>query len=220
MLTNERKEKISAFLDDDMHRDELMSFSLSGEDQDAEVARRYLMMGDALRGEVSDSSFVDVSAAVREALSEEETYSVSRNVDSPVSPANQNRGLFGLSSWFRPAAGMAVAASVAAVMVFTLSEQPVSDSPLAGSQLAGSQLASPQTKDNTGLVNEQSIQLAVDNKTQNDAVQQDIAVIKQPSHGIQRVNPYLVNHPLEYATQDTLQGRLPLVRAVSYESDK
>ena len=54
-----------------MHRDELMSFSLSAESDDASVAQRYQMMGDALRGEMSDSSFVDVSAAVREALADE-----------------------------------------------------------------------------------------------------------------------------------------------------
>ena len=65
---NKRKEKISAFLDNDMHRDELMSFSLSAESDDVKIAQRYQMMGDALRGEMSESSFIDVSHAVREVL--------------------------------------------------------------------------------------------------------------------------------------------------------
>jgi len=68
---SKRKEKISAFLDNDMHRDELMSFSLSAEADDAKVAQRYQMVGDALRGEMSESSFVDISQAVREALADE-----------------------------------------------------------------------------------------------------------------------------------------------------
>jgi hypothetical protein len=32
------------------------------------------------------------------------------------------------------------------------------------------------------------------------------------------LDPRLVNRHLEFATQDTLQGRLPYVRAVSYQS--
>ena len=68
MSTNKRKEKISAFLDNEMHRDELMSFSLSSEPEDAEVVRRYQVIGSAMRGEMSEACFVDVSKAVHEAL--------------------------------------------------------------------------------------------------------------------------------------------------------
>ncbi|MBE9564265.1 MAG: hypothetical protein IMF17_03390, partial [Proteobacteria bacterium] len=57
MVSGKRKEKISAFLDNDMHRDELMSFSLSAEPDDAQIAQRYQMVGDTLRGEMSESSF-------------------------------------------------------------------------------------------------------------------------------------------------------------------
>ena len=108
-LTTKRKEKISAFLDDDMHRDELMSFSLSADPEDAKIAQRYQLMGEVLRGEISDSSFIDVSHAVREALADEslavESYS------APVTTSADNKaGLFDLSAWFKPVAGMAVAA--------------------------------------------------------------------------------------------------------------
>ena len=53
-MTNKGKEKISAFLDGDMHQDELMSFSLSSETEDAKLAQRYQMIGDVMRGELSD----------------------------------------------------------------------------------------------------------------------------------------------------------------------
>jgi len=139
MLTDKRKEKISAFLDNDMHRDELMSFSLSAEPADAEMARRYQMVGDTLRGEMSDACFVDVSHAVREALVGEESYatntiqqSATNNTEADNKTADNtdgSRGLFDLSAWFRPivrpVAGMAVAASVAVVMVVTVSQQDV-----------------------------------------------------------------------------------------------
>lgn len=210
MLTNERKEKISAFLDDDMHRDELMSFSLSGEAEDAEVAQRYQMMGDALRGEMSDSSFIDVSAAVREAVSTEETYSItqsSRASDDARRHDERSSGLFSsLSSWLRPVSGMAVAASVAMVMVFTFSEDTAT---------------TPGLADNSQQSGERSaIQLAVDNKASKDQVEKDVAAAGQTQEDVPQLNPYLVNQHLEYATQDTMQGRLPLVRAVSYEADK
>ena len=186
-LTTKRKEKISAFLDDDMHRDELMSFSLSADPDDTKVAQRYQIMGDVLRGEMSDSSFIDVSHAVREALADEslavESYS------APVTASSDNKaGLFDLSAWFKPVAGMAVAASVAVVMVVTLSvQQTEKNSPIA-------KVIEPQP----------AVQVAVDDK----------AIDKKATE----LDPRLVNQHLEFATQDTLQGRLPYVRAVSYES--
>lgn len=187
-LTTKRKEKISAFLDDDMHRDELMSFSLSADPEDAKIAQRYQIMGEALRGEISNSSFIDVSHAVREALADEslavESYSAS------VTTSTDNKaGLFDLSAWFKPVAGMAVAASVAVVMVVTLSAQQT------GTNTPIAKVIEPQP----------AVQVATDDKT----------IDKKATE----LDPHLVNQHLEFATQDTLQGRLPYVRAVSYETE-
>lgn len=192
---SKRKEKISAFLDNDMHRDELMSFSLSAEADDAKVAQRYLMVGDTLRGEMSQSSFVDVSQAVREALADENiadqmTESVSAQ---PAQPATEKSSFFDLSAWFKPVAGMAVAASVAVVMVVTVT----------GQDSAG--IAPVATNTDTQLQAQPAVQVAVEDKTI-DAKDTDL-------------NSYINQH-LEFATQDTLQGRLPYVRAVSFESKK
>ena len=187
MSTSKRKEKISAFLDNEIHRDELMSFSLSSESEDAEVVQRYQMMGDSLRGEMSESSFVDVSQAVREALVNE-NIAVDNPVESASTSSNRKPGSFDLSAWFRPVAGMAVAASVALVMVVTLSGQE-------------SSTHAPIAKN---IETQPAVQLAVDNKS----------VDKKGSD----LNPRMVNQHLEFATQDTLQGRLPYVRAVSYQS--
>lgn len=209
MLTNKRKEKISAFLDNDMHRDELMSFSLSAETDDAGVVQRYQILGDALRGEMSDSSFVDVSHAVREALANENIADGVPVVKSEHSPGKQGTtpAIFDISAWLRPIAGMAVAASVAVVMVVTLSGQeggaptPVATSVelqpvvrVASDDQAGSQ---PGNQPGSGNVN---------NLT--------------PSINRNLANHHLVNQHLEFATQDALQGRLPYVRAVSYEAEK
>lgn len=209
-MTSKRKEKISAFLDDDMHRDELMSFSLSAESEDAKVAQRYQMLGDALRGEISDSSFIDVSSAVREALAGEnlaaehpaDQISVAdakaSTAASPVS-ASPVSGRFDLSGWLRPLAGMAVAASVAVVMVVTISEQGDSGiAPVASTVEQQPAAAMPV------------VRVASDAAIKNKASDQTADQYRQ-------VNQDLVNQHLEFATQDALQGRLPYVRAVSFE---
>jgi len=216
MSTNKRNEKISAFLDEDLHRDELMSFSLSAEPDDVKVAQRYQMVGDALRGELSESSFVDVSTAVREALADEELVFDDQSAQQAQASttSKQPSSWFDLSSWFRPAAGMAVAASVAVVMVFTLSEQestgiaPMASNPVIATPVAVTPTAvapdaavNPQQANN---IQPQAVQLVADDNTQ----------LARPA-----VNQHLVNQHLEHATQDTMQGRLPYVRAVSFESE-
>ncbi len=188
-LTNKRKEKISAFLDDDIHSDELMSFSLSADPDDAKVAQRYQIMGDVLRGEMSDASFIDVSQAVREALADEQLAIDSRS--KPVTSSTDSKaGRFDLSAWFKPVAGMAVAASVAVVMVVTLSGQENgTHAPIA-----------------KNIDQQPAVQLAADDNQEMDKKATEL-------------DPRLVNQHLEFATQDTLQGRLPYVRAVSYEAE-
>ncbi|MBE9564246.1 MAG: sigma-E factor negative regulatory protein [Proteobacteria bacterium] len=201
MVTDKRKEKISAFLDNDMHRDELMSFSLSSESDDAKIAQRYQMVGDALRGEMSDSSFIDVSSAVRDAVAEipmaemsieastekSSQQSTPQSSQQPVKPDSVDRPFWNLSAWFKPVAGMAMAVTVAVVMVVTVTEQ-----------------------DGAGIA-----PVAKNIDSQPAAVQ--LAVDTAPSDSGAPVNQHLVTQHLEFATQDTLQGRLPYVRAVSFE---
>ena len=219
---SKRKEKISAFLDGDMHRDELMSFSLSAEADDAKVAQRYQMVGDTMRGEMSNASFVDVSQAIREAIAGEETYSespitaqISAQASASQASANQaseneKTGFFDFSSWFKPVAGMAVAATVAVVMVTTLSQQN-GDLSSAGTPVAVN--ATPVTQPGAQAVTTIAVSNEISSEISNGkAANQSIADTSQSN----KVNPYINQH-LEYATQDALQGRLPYVRAVSYD---
>jgi len=209
MVMSKRKEKISAFLDNDMHRDELMSFSLSAETEDAKTVQHYQMIGDALRGEMSDASFVDVSLAVREALAGEniadsnhvnqrmnqQTTASANKADHVVSPT------WDLSAWFRPVAGMAFAVLVAVVMVMTVSEQDT-----------GTATPVAANTDKQPVI--QSTTVAAD-----DAVKNSKTLNANNVETNQKADPYINQH-LEYATQDALQGRLPYVRAVSFETEK
>jgi len=189
MMTNKGKEKISAFLDGDMHQDELMSFSLSSEPEDAKLVQRYQIIGDVMRGELSESSFVDVSRAVREALADE-TLIVEDNMQPEAASPSEEvvSGGWNLAAWFKPATGIAVAASVAVVMVTTLSSQESGGpSPVA----SNTELQPVVTTADVKSTNKKAKELTPD-----------------------------VNQHLEYATQDTLQGRLPFISAVGYEAEK
>ncbi len=206
MVMNKRKEKISAFLDNDMHRDELMSFSLSAESNDVKTTQHYQMIGDALRGELSDSSFIDVSHAVRETLANEnigDKVTVAK-AESLSGPLSGKRELFNVSAWLRPVAGMAVAASVAVVMVVTLSGQENGTLAPVAVNVESQPEAQPV------------LRIAVDNKSITDKTIANKAITNKSTDIDQR----LVNQHLEFATQDALQGRLPYARAVSFESKK
>lgn len=198
---NKRKEKISAFLDNDMHRDELMSFSLSAESDDAKIAQRYQMLGDALRGEISNSSFVDVSQAVREALLDDNVFDEISTIKTATT--SDKSSIF--SAWLRPVAGMAVAVTVAVVMVVTLSGQETAlQSPVAVN-LETLPVAGEATRIASGAT--------VDDKT----TMQKTVASKMAGNNVINIDQNLINKHLEFATQDTLQGRLPYVRAVSFE---
>lgn len=206
---SKRKEKISAFLDNDMHRDELMSFSLAGEVADAKVVQRYQIIGETMRGELSESSFVDVSHAVRTALSRENIGDATlahKTAATPKQTISKHSSVWSLSGWLRPVAGMAVAASVAIVMVVSVTGQDQTGTVPVAVNLPANMPAN--------IDRQPALQLALENKATNGgAVSNTAAVAPQ-------VDQYLMSQHLEFATQDTLQGRLPYVRAVSFESQK
>ena len=191
MSTNKHKEKISAFLDDELHADEVTSFCSISEAEDARIIQRYRLAGDALRRELSDASFINVSEAVHNAL-QGETLAARRDSQPSIAATASRPRRFSWSTWFRPAAGMAVAASVAMIMVVSLSDQnDTTRSPLA------TNIQQPAVK------SVPTLRLASDDK----------AVDKKAKD----LDPRLVNRHLEFATQDALQGRLPYVRSVSYQ---
>ncbi|MCK5001385.1 MAG: sigma-E factor negative regulatory protein [Gammaproteobacteria bacterium] len=205
MNTNNEKqavEKISAYIDDALNGDEIES--LLGENVSAEqtdkhfsVATRYHMVGDALRGELSDASMVDVSAQIHQALLHESFDAV--ELARAVKTSQQTESRFDFFAWLesfaRPLVGMAVAASVAVLMVVTVVQM---ESPESGQQLA----SSPGNLPAAALVaNKQPV---------NDSLSKEQQAAE--------FDTYLAEHA-EFAAQDTLQGRIPYVRAVSYEAE-
>ncbi len=199
------KEKISAYLDDNLSPDELESMASIESESEFGVATRYQMVGEALRGQVSDAAMIDISAQVREAIQNEETYATERPARQAAKQPRQP--LFDFSAWFRPLGGLAVAASVALVMVVVVTQI---DSP------SGQGIG--QGTGERNLVAD-AAQPAVN-------IPDDVRMVAVTSEDTQPQNQqavnldaYLAEHA-EFAAQDTLQGRMPYARAVSYESNQ
>ena len=201
-MNNEKQaaEKVSAYIDDALSEDEIESLVWANEESGQteshlSVAARYHMMGDALRGELSDASMIDVSQQVREALLNESMDVVESA--RPVNKSSLSESRFNFFAWLesfaRPLTGMAVAASVAMLMVVTVVQM---ESPEDGQPLA----TLPEGTQDTLVANKQ----AVENPSTKE---QQMA----------EFDAYLTEHA-EFAAQDALQGRIPYVRAVSYEA--
>jgi len=187
------KEKISAWLDDAIEDNEAGSLETGQDDGAFATATRYQMIGDALRGKVTDASMIDISTSVREAISREPEFVP---VARPARPSKRKaKPLFDFGSWLRPVGGLAVAATVAMVMVVTLTDQQAgTDSALVAN------------------VDQQPVQaLPVNNTT---------PVYTRPGIAMPAVNlnNYVTEHS-EYAAQDTIQGMMPYARSVSFGSD-
>jgi negative regulator of sigma E activity len=230
--TNEGREKISAYLDDALPQAEIDALSLMddasvGQRGQLGVASRYQMIGEVLRGQMSDASMIDVHLQVREALHDEKL-DVPETIGNVLDNqgADGGRSVFDLisfdsaswfdraqlnSAWFKPVGGLAVAASVAMIMVITVTNE--------------------ETTPNSNLDNNLVAESTIENMTTNNASVVSVAVSTSvatsvanetgtPKVDLPHVNldTYLAEHA-EFAAQDTMQGRMPYARAVSYEAE-
>jgi negative regulator of sigma E activity len=190
---SEDKEKISAWLDDAIQYNELDSLEIDSGKHAFSTAARYQVIGDALRGRVADAAMIDVSASVREAIRQEGPLV---STHRPASAAQRERKpLFDFGAWLRPVSGLAVAATVAMVMVVTLTDQ--------------------QTETNNPTianVGQQPVQSLPVNNT--------VPAYGRPGLATPAVNlnTYVKQHS-EFAAQDTIQGLMPYARSVSYGLD-
>lgn len=190
----EDKEKISAWLDDAIELNEVDSLQAEHTEGIYSTAARYNMIGDAIRGRVVDTSIIDISASVREAISREPELAP---VVTPIRRSKPDtRASFGLGSWLKPAGGLAVAATVAMIMVVTLTDQ--------------------QNESGKAVVADMGQQ-----PLQTAPVSNSVAGYGQPGLALPAVNlNSYVNEHSEYAARDTMQGMMPYARAVSYGSEE
>lgn len=186
-MKDEIREQISALVDDeltDLERPLLLGRLQRNADLRARMGR-YQLIGDVLRGGVSQASGLGIAGRVQAALADDSgVEAISR------SPATDLQAT--ARSFWKPAVGFAIAASVALVAVLSIQNlQQSEDTP----QLAAARTATPSVvRVSTSDERWDRIEPRVD----------------------KRLNGYLVNHS-EFAASNGMQGLNPYVRIVGFE---
>ncbi len=189
---NQRNEQISAILDDHCNEQDLQSFmqDLKRDDvADAETLQRYQLMGDAMRDELDQASFMDISSAVQRAVAQEDSYA-----EAPQ--AIKKSSAFNLSAWLRPLSGLAIAASVA--MITVVSFQAVKNESSEG-------LSQPVAQAPSAVITPVNQQFAQHVRVASTTP------AKPTAEQNEQLNEYLINH----AGQSSMQGVIPYVRVIN-----
>ena len=168
--------------------------------------RRYQMIGDVMRNELPRSIDTDFHHRVMAEIREQEA--PARDPSVPVADTGISEPLTA-RAWFRPFAGLAIAASVAVITVALW--QPVAQQ----DALTGESLAN---------ADEQKIQQLADQQIGADAVPVSSRVQSQGMRWKletespmlqQKLNAYLVNHT-EYS--NSMQGLIPQARVAGFDA--
>lgn len=191
-MENHTNEQISALVDDELHGSALRQ-ALERLRQDADLQgrwSRYHLISDTLHANLTSARADRLHQRVRTALEHEPTL---------LAPRRKPR----LPSLAKQAAGIAIAASVAAVAILAVRQDAVE--PDGSAPAAMQQAQSPRSA-------HEMVQLA------STGVPATV-VVPQSANNRGRLNAYLVNHN-EYSASSGMQGVLPYVRIVSHETAK
>jgi len=203
-----RDEKLSALLDnamDDQQLNEFMQDLKRDPIADAETAQRYRLMGDVMRDELDQSSFMDISSAVHRAIENEPSHNEADVMAHQTANSKSESALAALfSRWMKPLAGMAVAASVAMMTLFTFNTVQNNDADDAAMQVVQNQPVSTQ------------LQLVNPEIARNVRVASTLDPRKSKQQQKQ-LNDYMMQHS-GYASQSTMQGIMPYVRAADVKT--
>lgn len=183
-MTDEIREQLSALVDDEL--DELEHpLLLSRLERDASLRdclTNYELIGAVLRGE-GNMDTLDISARVQAALHDDEPLHGGKAAARSGGP-----------DWLKPLAGLAVAASVAVIALFSVTSLRETEVPQAPLIAAG---------DNAAPL----VARAADSSSE------------QWDRIDKRLSGYLVNHN-EYAASRGVQGVTPYVRIVGFENSQ
>ncbi|MCW8934582.1 MAG: sigma-E factor negative regulatory protein [Gammaproteobacteria bacterium] len=201
MSKEQNNEQLSALLDSALEEQQLQSFMQDLKRDpiaDAEASQRYNLMGDVIRDELDQSSFMDISSAVHRAIEKEAPH----NETPVVHTKEQGFNLASIfSGWQKPLTGMAVAASVAVVTLLTFNTIQSTDNAEQPAQLAQS---TPIDRVSTEI-------------SRNVQVTSTLDINKKSPEQQKQLNEYMLKHS-GYASQSTMQGMMPYVRAAEVKS--
>ena len=209
-MTDEIREQLSALLDDELSATESAHLlDKLGQSRDLrDHWDRYHLIGDVLRGETLHVSSIQIADRVRERI-EKEPFIVAS--PKPRSAAAQTEpGHRSSVQWLKPAAGVALAASVAVVTVFSL-PQLTGDS---GDPGSGVQIAATQQPINP------PVQLVSSQRSSAYSRGSSLRWKNLSEPQVEsKLNGYLVDHN-EYAAPGGMSGVLPYATFVSYDAQR
>jgi len=214
MAMSDQNEKLSSLMDEYRHTDQDQSVlnELQGDVNQQYTMQRYQMVGDIMRKELPDQIRLDFAAAVRSKIEHEPAYNV--KVTEAAKTVEQPSWFW--SMFFKPVAGLAVAAAVAVVTITTF-QAPT------GSESQSEIIAS---SDSSQARIEQLAQIPViSNAVRVAANPQGLTPAKGMTWKIKRsepemqskLNTYLVNHN-EYS--NSMQGLIPQARVVGFDGQR
>lgn len=192
-MSKEIREQISAFLDNELNAQEVdrTLARIGAENELRQSWDRYHLIGDAIRGESVRISSRGIAERVRECIESEPAI-----LSAPAPDREGRRSRTG--QWLRPAAGAALAASVAALAVMVLPEFTASTPEGEPIQVARAPVpASGVFLERKGMRWKNLGQPGVESK----------------------LNRYLVDHS-EYASARGMTGLLPYKSFVSYDTSR
>jgi sigma-E factor negative regulatory protein RseA len=215
-MNDNLRQSLSALMDDeadDLELRRLLAESAK-DDRIRETWSRYQLARQLMseKSKVQDIT-IDLSDGIRRAIDREEALSV---VKQGVSTAEEGRHL---PAWLKPLGGVAVAASVALVTVFGVTQynaipvdtgavsatalvaeiSPVNPATVSGMSTVGGQYAQPASYSQQKITLEESIH----------QVKQNQAVARK------KLDTYLLRHA-EHAALNNSHGLMPLARVVEY----
>jgi len=208
-----REVHLSSLLDgalDEQHLQSFMQDLKRDPVDDAETAQRYRLMGDAMRDELDQASFMDISSAVSRAIEQEPAHSESGITSKKnKSPSALNLSWL-FSSWVKPIAGMAVAASVATVTVVTFNTL--------NNESATNTMQLAQSTQVEATANQRvNVQPVNPDIARNVRIASTMQIAKKSPQQQKQLNVYMLQHS-GYASQSTMQGMMPYVRAADVKT--
>jgi negative regulator of sigma E activity len=189
---SDKTDKLSALMDGELHsqRDQDKCFEQLSKDKEMQdVWQRYHLARDAMKGQLSEFTALDISAAVSESLKDEPV------ILTPIWRRLSPRYMV------KQAAGLAVAAAVGTIAVLSVQQ---------------TQLVSP---DNSIVAenNDTATSYQVASQLQPDRIRQVSFTTRQKLDAAveSKLSGYLVNHN-EFSTSIRVSGVMPYTRIVSF----
>lgn len=212
---NEEHEKISGLMDD-YHRSEQDQAVLDGVLQDVNqryTLRRYQLIGDVMRNEVPERMPLDFADRVRAEIAQQPELNKAPVSDSA---ATESTPSWLWSMLFKPVAGLAVAATVAVVLVSNVQLQNNTDT--ADGQLAAVTPSAAKVEQLANLpVITNARRVAAGQASDYQQPGMHWKVRRDETAMQNKLNTYLINHN-EYSKP--MQGIIPQVRVVGFDAQQ